>query len=596
MNAVEQSRGELPANFNRGFDNRRGGRRGDPAGRGRDGPRRRNDVSSDRHGTEDFRQGQRERDSVEAIEGELRDFSIQGVVSRNNSQSRRNQSYGRQVSGSGDVRLEAVGEDGNPPANHTDRRDDGRRGGDSRGGRFRGGQELTNWRHNKDTSSRPQANNHKGRTTQKVPDSGHNGPGSAIQERDTGQHSRFPKIPGDKINVPQLVQELEVKLSKGKIECMICYDSVNRTAPVWSCSQCYNIFHLPCIRKWARAPISNDLTVSSSGTGEANWRCPGCQTAQMISANELRYYCFCGQVEEPQLDYYITPHSCGGPCKKTLDKSRNGQCQHHCTMQCHPGPCPPCTALAPPQPCPCGKTTNTRRCSEQAKGPGTCGQQCGRPLLCGRHNCVQACHEGACQSCDVLFEARCFCGALEEGMLCGHVEPPGQINADGAVFSCQTQCPKTLPCGNHRCKNICHPGSCGECELSPSVVHTCPCGKKELTDLLDSSRQRQSCTDPIPTCQQSCEKRLPCDKHFCRNLCHLGPCPPCEVLVEQKCQCGASSRTVPCCMTVKPEVINIQQKGKDQDEDIEMDEGYMFLCDRKCGKKKSCGRHRCNDR
>jgi hypothetical protein len=49
-------------------------------------------------------------------------------------------------------------------------------------------------------------------------------------------------------------------------------------------------------------------------------------------------------------------------------------------------------------------------------------------------------------------------------------------------------------------------------------------------------------------------------------------------------------------MTVKPEVVNIQEKGKDQDEDMDMDVGYLFLCDRKCGKKKSCGRHRCNDR
>jgi hypothetical protein len=36
----------------------------------------------------------------------------------------------------------------------------------------------------------------------------------------------------------------------------ICYNMVQRTAPVWSCGSCYSIFHLPYIRKWARSPAS----------------------------------------------------------------------------------------------------------------------------------------------------------------------------------------------------------------------------------------------------------------------------------------------------------------------------------------------------
>ena len=52
--------------------------------------------------------------------------------------------------------------------------------------------------------------------------------------------------------MPQLVQEIQDKLARGAVECMICYDMVRRSASVWSCASCFSIFHLPCIRKWVR--------------------------------------------------------------------------------------------------------------------------------------------------------------------------------------------------------------------------------------------------------------------------------------------------------------------------------------------------------
>ena len=52
-------------------------------------------------------------------------------------------------------------------------------------------------------------------------------------------------------SLPQLVQEIQEKLAKGSVECMICYDMVRRSAAIWSCGSCYSIFHLVCIKKWA---------------------------------------------------------------------------------------------------------------------------------------------------------------------------------------------------------------------------------------------------------------------------------------------------------------------------------------------------------
>ncbi|XP_002969132.2 NF-X1-type zinc finger protein NFXL1 [Selaginella moellendorffii] len=361
--------------------------------------------------------------------------------------------------------------------------------------------------------------------------------------------------------LPQLAQGLLEKLQKGEMECMICYDMIGRNARVWSCSGCYSIFHLTCIRKWARAPTS----VDQSG----NWRCPGCQAIQLSPANDLQYWCFCGQQLEPPVDFYLTPHSCGGTCKKPLDKSKLGLCQHICTLQCHPGPCPPCAAFALPEACGCGRKVVTRRCIERDEGVVSCGYQCGGMLSCGRHYCTRVCHKDECGGCKVVVAVACFCRRKLDRVVCGQVPVPGDVAGNG-IFSCGSICGKLLPCGNHVCSRECHPGDCGDCELSPESVSTCPCKKTTLRAL------RRSCLDPVPTCGQECGKYVSCGRHECINLCHLGPCPPCEVLVEQKCRCGASSRVVPC---------NVATSTSDE---------HSFICDKKCEKKRNCGRHRCN--
>ncbi|CAA0806864.1 NF-X1-type zinc finger protein NFXL1 [Striga hermonthica] len=375
-------------------------------------------------------------------------------------------------------------------------------------------------------------------------------------------------------NIPQLVQEIQDKLLKGSVECMICYDMVRRSAPIWSCSSCYSIFHLSCTKKWAKAPTSIDL-LAEKNQG-SNWRCPGCQSVQLMSAKEIRYMCFCGKRPDPPSDLYLTPHSCGEPCGKHLervipgsDMSSEDICPHVCVLQCHPGPCPPCKAFAPPRNCPCGKKVITTRCSDRMSVL-TCGQACDKLLDCGRHRCERVCHVGPCDPCEVLVNASCFCKKKVEVVLCGDMTVKGKVEGDSGVFSCGSVCENKLDCGNHVCQEMCHPGSCGECELLPTRIKTCCCGKTNLTE------DRQSCLDPIPTCSKICQKILPCGLHRCENVCHSGTCPPCHVLVAQKCRCGSTSRTVECYRTV-------------------MEEG-TFTCDKPCGHKKNCGRHRCSER
>lgn len=252
---------------------------------------------------------------------------------------------------------------------------------------------------------------------------------------------------------------------------------------------------------------------------------------------------------------------------KELDKQTG--CPHVCVLQCHPGPCPPCKAFAPRQPCPCGKKTLVRRCSDK-NASLTCGQRCGNLLSCGRHRCEKLCHVGSCSPCKVPVVAGCFCGRKNEVVLCGDMMFEGEIGTGNGVFSCNDKCGRVLGCGNHECLESCHPGPCGECMSSVDKIKKCCCGKTDLKE------KRTSCLDPIPTCSSLCEKALKCGVHFCAEKCHEGECPKCLVKVEQKCRCGSSQRTIECYKTVEEEGV--------------------FVCEKVCGKKKNCGRHRCSEK
>ncbi|XP_047332849.1 NF-X1-type zinc finger protein NFXL1 [Impatiens glandulifera] len=389
------------------------------------------------------------------------------------------------------------------------------------------------------------------------------------KERPHQKVNEQEKVPKD-TNLPLLVQEIQEKLTKGAVECMICYDMVGRSAPIWSCQSCYSIFHLTCIKKWARAPTSVDL--SAEKNQGFNWRCPGCQSVQFTVSKDIRYYCFCGNRQEPQSDLYLTPHSCGEPCGKPLEKEAHGgeddHCPHICVIQCHPGPCPPCKAFAPPRPCPCGRKTITTRCFDR-KSVLTCGNKCQKLLSCLRHRCESICHVGDCDPCEVGINASCFCNKVTEEILCGDMFLKGELPYESGVFSCNSLCGRKLGCGNHDCDEICHPGSCGTCALLPGNVSACYCGKTAL------QTSRETCLDPIPTCSETCGRTLICGIHRCEETCHAGECPPCKVMVTQKCRCASTSRITECFRLTSDE---------------------KFKCDKPCLHKKGCGRHRCSER
>ncbi|KAJ8277037.1 hypothetical protein GJAV_G00070760 [Gymnothorax javanicus] len=413
---------------------------------------------------------------------------------------------------------------------------------------FGGGGSEPSWR-----SGRGQ-----GRRTNQLQDREQRRPPNSNQRRGPIKQTEVPK--SKETQTGRLIEQL----SEEKYECMVCCDVIRVMAPVWSCMSCFHVFHLNCIKKWARSPASQ------AEDGNEGWRCPACQNVASRPPNS--YTCFCGKVTNPEWRCSEIPHSCGEMCGK---KRSGSDCNHPCNILCHPGPCPQCPAFVN-RACVCGKTNQPVRCGQSASI--RCSTVCNATLNCGEHNCADICHGGSCQPCPLLTKQVCFCGAQSREVPCG----TDRDNFDGTGhFSCQKLCGKQLDCGNHSCQQPCHAGPCLSCPRLPRLVRSCPCGQTALSKLLELGyAERSSCTDPIPSCGKSCGKPLPCGSsdtvHTCENLCHEGRCGPCSLSSTIKCRCGVKTKEVPC--------STIQNEGE-----------LVFTCERRCSKKRSCGRHKCNE-
>ncbi|CAK9831977.1 Protein shuttle craft [Anthophora retusa] len=340
-------------------------------------------------------------------------------------------------------------------------------------------------------------------------------------------------------------ERLTDQLNRGQLECLVCCEYIKQNDYIWSCSNCYHVLHLKCIKKWAK-----------SSQAENGWRCPACQNVSLVIPED--YFCFCGKTRTPEWNRRDVAHSCGEICSRTLSKN---SCPHKCTLLCHPGSCPQCTAMVTKY-CGCGKTSQTVQCS--AHKLLLCDSICGKDLNCGKHKCEQKCHHGECANCEKTITQECYCGKNTREVTC-------QSNVS-LMYSCENICGKLLECGNHTCTKLCHADACEPCSLTPEKITTCYCGQTPLTE------ERKTCLDPIPTCDKICSKRLKCGQpnnpHKCTATCHQGDCPVCDLTTDVKCRCGNMDREIPC--------KDLTSKADDA------------RCEKRCTKKRSCGKHKCN--
>lgn len=127
--------------------------------------------------------------------------------------------------------------------------------------------------------------------------------------------------------------------------------------------------------------------------------------------------------------------------------------------------------------------------------------------------------------------------------------------------SCGDICKKSIkPECGHKCLLLCHPGPCPPCPVI--VNNTCFCGASDPIP--------QRCCDKNWSCQKTCNKLLSCGKHNCADLCHQGDCQPCPKKSIQKCMCKSSMKLRECSSPI-------------------------WQCEKVCGKLLDCGNHTCAD-
>ncbi|CAH8295250.1 unnamed protein product [Schistosoma turkestanicum] len=123
-------------------------------------------------------------------------------------------------------------------------------------------------------------------------------------------------------------------LRNSTYQCMICISRIRATDPIWSCATCYNIYHLLCIRSWAKKSFQQpNIECDSTSV----WRCPSCQTNHELSPELISYRCFCGRIESPEFHPGRTtiPHGCDQICSKVKRiTSTSNFCDYQCTHLC----------------------------------------------------------------------------------------------------------------------------------------------------------------------------------------------------------------------------------------------------------------------
>jgi transcriptional repressor NF-X1 len=364
----------------------------------------------------------------------------------------------------------------------------------------------------------------------------------------------------------QLTEEIVKKLNNDAYECMICYDVISRKAQTWSCTRCFVIFHLACMSKWIKESYSEE----NGGT----WRCPACQMVRKRSQIPKQYRCFCGKHVKPEQDRHVTPHA----CSETCGKKRGKGCPHPCVLVCHPGPCPPCNVPGKTRKCCCGRTEYQLLCGEFEKERRVCESTCRKLLNCKTHTCKQVCHRGDCAPCEKVESQTCFCGKLTEDRPCGSgVWVATEL---AKKFNCRQICGKLLSCGHHTCQEHCHQGPCPDCPRMPSAVTKCYCGKTSVDNLA-----RGSCADPLPSCNQACDKLLDCKVHRCEESCHEGHCKPCSNSLKRPCLCGRNMITISCKDYLKMKEELEEKQGREVIPELQ--------CNHVCKDMLACGSHRC---
>ncbi|KAJ6668565.1 hypothetical protein lerEdw1_012047 [Lerista edwardsae] len=461
---------------------------------------------------------------------------------------------------------------------------------------------------------------------------------------------------GDASELERTRQYMNEAFQSGAMTCLICIASIKRNQAVWSCTGCFCIFHLPCIQKWAKDSlflISSPLTDDDFGKKDYPWPCPKCRFEYQRAETPTRYHCYCGKVEDPPLDPWLVPHSCGQVCERDFKPP----CGHRCLLLCHPGPCPPCPKMIAIT-CYCKKAKPVpRRCSTKE---WSCQLPCGRKLPCGQHNCEKPCHPGRCGIvCNEFsfemgqkFKMQCVVCSFPTRYVARHclavIMPVSKFVMLGPVGIVLDLGKGFAPVENQNFR--CHVQRM--CLLVETVVtklsnvgfiDVLSAAIEALVKSVDrqpptchhTSREKHSCHfGPCPPCHQPCKKVLENCGHLCPASCHdealvkqtglhqpVGPwerstepafiqtalpCPPCQVPIPTQCLGKHEVSPLPChaaspysCKRCCGRLLDCQNHtcmkechkvtGTKGDEDVQKESQECSQCEEECSKPRPPG-------
>ncbi|SCU90862.1 LAMI_0E03884g1_1 [Lachancea mirantina] len=265
-----------------------------------------------------------------------------------------------------------------------------------------------------------------------------------------------------------------------------------------------------------------------------------CGECPQIISGELK--CFCGlesKTSMPCADVHVTKKSRNargsiwiGTFACSNVRTVEFACKNHSfTERCEAPPSisgkVPCR-LSPKllTTCPCGKTPllamDIARTSCTDPVP-TCENQCGRPLKCGKHLCPFICHTGPCMDpCLSIDKVKCACETKQFTKPCRFEDTP----------RCQTKCESLMSCRRHRCTERCCSGK--------SAARN-----REKKIFLAKDKLDESLVEAKHICLKPCNRLLACGQHSCRQKCHPGSCPPCLESDSNDLVCPCGSTLVP---------------------------------------------------
>ncbi|WWC68275.1 uncharacterized protein I206_102198 [Kwoniella pini CBS 10737] len=173
---------------------------------------------------------------------------------------------------------------------------------------------------------------------------------------------------------------------------------------------------------------------------------------------------------------------------------------------------------------------------------------------------------------------RCFCGRLSH--------PP---TSTSAPHSCNDACARKRPKCDHPCPLPCHPGPCPPCQVA--LVVPCPSHHTSLTVKCSAATTNNASLSPV--CDETCSRQLGCGNkdHECRQLCHFGPCKPCDEREVARCYCGQDEKDVECGWGRENDKVC---KSLDDNGEEEVWWG-KYDCARDCERLFDCGVHPCKE-